>query len=207
VFAATLYVAVPLPAPDAVPVIVTQLSVLTAVHEHPAGAVIVIVPVPPATANASPPGYTLYVHVCVTARLNVALAVPPALSVTCAVKLYEPTVVGVPLSAPPLESVSPAGSAPPVTAHVYGGVPPVAVKFCEYATPGVPPGSVVEVVIVGGAVASTVSSTHPLTIFPSPSDTWTLKRNVPSAVGVPDRTPALESVSPPGTSLPDMVHV
>jgi hypothetical protein len=76
-----------LPEPDAVPVIVTQLNVLSAVHWHPTGAVIVIVPAPPATANASPPGYTLYVHVCVTARLNVALAASPALSVTCTVKL------------------------------------------------------------------------------------------------------------------------
>jgi hypothetical protein len=90
---------------------------------------------------------------------------------------------------------------------VYGGVPPVALKLCEYATPGVPPGSVVEVVIVGGAVASTSSSTHPLTTFPSLSATWTLKRKVPSAVGVPDSTPALESANPPGASLPVMVHV
>jgi len=134
------------------------------------------VPEPPATTNASPPGYTLYVHVCVTARVNVALAVPPALSVTCAVKLYDPTVVGVPVSAPALESASPGGSGPVVTDHVYGGVPPVALKLWEYATPGVPPGSVVEVVIVGGAVASTDSSTHPLSTFPSASATWTLKR-------------------------------
>jgi hypothetical protein len=206
-FAATLYVTVPLPAPDAVPVTVTQLSALTAVHEHPTGAVIAIVPVPPATANASPPGYRLYVHVCVTTRLNVAVTAAPALSVTCAVKVYGPTVVGVPLSAPARESVSPGGSAPPVTDHVYGGLPPVAVKLCEYATPAVPPGSVVEVVIVGGAVDSTASSTHPLTRFPSPSATWTLKRKVPSVVGVPDSTPAPESVNPAGPSLPDMVHV
>jgi hypothetical protein len=57
VFAIAWYVTVPLPEPDAGPVIVTQLSALVAVQEHPAGAVMVIVPDPPATGNASPPGY------------------------------------------------------------------------------------------------------------------------------------------------------
>ena len=42
-----------------------------------------------------------------------------------------PAVVGVPLSTPAVESVSPAGNVPLVTANEYGEVPPVALKLCE----------------------------------------------------------------------------
>ena len=47
VFAATLTVVVPLPDPLAPAVTVIQASLLTAVHEQPAAAVVVIVAVPP----------------------------------------------------------------------------------------------------------------------------------------------------------------
>jgi hypothetical protein len=53
--------------------------------------------------------------------------------------------VGVPLRKPELESVSPAGT--PGDEKVYGGVPPAAMKFSEYAVDVVPEGSVVDVVI------------------------------------------------------------
>lgn len=51
-------------------------------------------------------------------------------SVTFAVKLYVPAVVGVPVRAPLVASVSPAGSAPALTDHVYGPVPPVTPRVC-----------------------------------------------------------------------------
>lgn len=48
VFAATLNATVPLPDPVAVPVIVIQLTLLTAVHGHPPEAATVNEPLPPA---------------------------------------------------------------------------------------------------------------------------------------------------------------
>ena len=54
-----------------------------------------------------------------TVKLNALVAVAAALSVTCAVKLDVPTVVGVPVSAPVAAfNIKPAGNAPAVTVHV-----------------------------------------------------------------------------------------
>ena len=47
---------------------------------------------------------------------------------TLAVKLNVPDAVGVPASAPLVESVIPAGKLPPATVHTYAGVPPVAAR-------------------------------------------------------------------------------
>ena len=49
-------------------------------------------------------------------------------SLTWAVKLYCPAVVGVPPSVPVEPSVTPGGKPPEVTLQLYGGVPPVAVS-------------------------------------------------------------------------------
>lgn len=51
VFAAMLRLTVPLPEPLAPPVTVIQDALLPAVHEHPAGAVTLTVPVPPAAGS------------------------------------------------------------------------------------------------------------------------------------------------------------
>ena len=61
---------------------------------------------------------------------SAALIEAELLSVTLMVKLEDPAVVGVPEIVPP-ERVRPAGSDPPATDHIYGGVPPVAVSACE----------------------------------------------------------------------------
>ena len=53
------------------------------------------------------------------------------LSVTRTVKLLVPAVPGVPDIVPPAARVSPDGSVPLATDHVYGGVPPVATRACE----------------------------------------------------------------------------
>ena len=55
-FAATLNVTVPLPDPLAPPVIVIQLSLVDAVHAHPAPLVTVNDPVPPPAATDSETG-------------------------------------------------------------------------------------------------------------------------------------------------------
>ena len=55
------------------------------------------------------------------------LADADALSVTLTVKLTDPAAVGVP-EIVPAERVSPAGSDPLASDHVYGGDPPVALR-------------------------------------------------------------------------------
>src|SRR3954453_1748097 len=63
--------------------------------------------------------------------LNEAEPVQVFASVAVTVKVNEPVVVGVPLMAPPLESARPGGNVPAaeVTAKLYAGVPPLAVKL------------------------------------------------------------------------------
>ena len=62
--------------------------------------------------------------------------VAPRLSVAVIVKLNEPDDVGVPVIAPvDVFNDSPVGSAPALTAYVYGAVPPEAVIVWLYATP------------------------------------------------------------------------
>ena len=58
---------------------------------------------------------------------NAAVADTDALSVTLIVKLDDAAAVGVPEIVPP-ERLNPAGSDPAETDHVYGGVPPVALR-------------------------------------------------------------------------------
>ena len=81
--------------------------------------------------------------VCVTATVGEAITrvsacvplngapVPVEESVALTEKLKLPAAVGVPERTPLLVKVTPAGSAPVVTAYVYGDVPPLAVIVCE----------------------------------------------------------------------------
>ena len=61
---------------------------------------------------------------------SAAVAEADALSVTRTVKLLDPAVPGVPDIVPPAARLSPAGSDPLATDHVYGGVPPEAPSAC-----------------------------------------------------------------------------
>ena len=63
------------------------------------------------------------------------------LSVTWTVNVNVPDAPAVP-AIMPVEGLSDssAGSEPKATDHEYGGVPPVAVNVCEYASPGEPGG-------------------------------------------------------------------
>jgi hypothetical protein len=68
-----------------------------------------------------------------TVMLSARVAVCPAASLSWTVKLDDPAAAGVPLIVPELESVSPAGSDPALTVHVYGCVPPLPNNVSEYA--------------------------------------------------------------------------
>jgi hypothetical protein len=75
----------------------------------------------------------------VTERL--AVAMPLALSATCAKKLVVPAVVGVPEITPVLAAnVNPGGKMPELMLHVYGAVPLVAARVAEYPAPVIAPG-------------------------------------------------------------------
>jgi hypothetical protein len=62
---------------------------------------------------------------------SAAVAEADALSVTRTVKLLDPAVPGVPDIVPPAARLSPAGTDPLATDHVYDGVPPEAPSACE----------------------------------------------------------------------------
>jgi hypothetical protein len=64
-------------------------------------------------------------------RVRAAVADLDELSVTFTVKLAVPAALGVPDIVPPAVRVSPAGSDLVATDHVYGVVPPVALRDCE----------------------------------------------------------------------------
>ena len=86
-------------------------------------------------APVVPLGSVLGASVTTTAALIAGLydrtPLTPFASVAVISKLLLPVALGVPLSTPVLDSVSPAGSDPLVTAKVYGPVPPDAVSVCE----------------------------------------------------------------------------
>src|SRR5262245_11166559 len=118
------------------------------------------------------------------------------LSVTRIVKLNEPSAVGVPLSIPPDETVSPCGNEPEDSDQVYGAIPPVAVKVCEYAAPTLAVGSVDTVVIDTGVITVRLNIFCALWEVALLSVTRIVKLNEPSAVGVPPITPPDERLIP-----------
>src|SRR5437867_128668 len=130
-----------------------------------------------------------------------------ALSLTWTLKLAVVAVVGIPLITP-ADSDKPAGKVAGATDHVYGGVPPVAVNVCEYATPTVPAGSGDVVVITsdGGAAGLIVIDSEFEMVCEALSLTWTLKLAVVAAVGIPLITPA-DSDKPAARRSSDPDHV
>jgi hypothetical protein len=88
--------------------------------------------------------------------------------------------------------------------QVYGGVPPLAARLCEYAVLISPPGN--DVVVTVGAVAmlierACVADTETLSV------TFTVKLAVPDADGVPLIWPAALSVKPVGSVPAEMDQV
>src|SRR5215470_9129944 len=124
-------------------------------------------------------------------------------SVTCTVKFVVPEAVGVALFTQ-VEALMarPAGSEPTEIDHVYGVVPPVAVKVCEYATPCWPFDNE-PVVIASPAAAIVIESALVFeTVGDSESVTCTVKFVVPVPVGVPLMTPVEALMAKPAGSEP-----
>ncbi len=114
----------------------------------------------------------------------------------------EPVVVGVPDSTPAGLNVNPAGSTPLVTANVNGAVPALGLKVRLYGFPTEPSGIAAGCTAIAGHTRSTTRLKARLPGQSLASCTATVNGKVPAAVGVPDRTPAGDSVKP-GGSVPD----
>jgi hypothetical protein len=114
------------------------------------------------------------------------------------VKLNEPSAVGVPLSVPLDERLSPPGKEPEANDHVYGDVPPVAVNVWEYDVPKVPGGSGELVMIDSGTTIVRMKTFCEFCGLALLSVTRIVKLNDPAAVGVPLNVPPDERLNPPG---------
>ena len=81
---------------------------------------------------------------------------------------------------------------------MYGAVPPLATRLELYDTPTSP----VVAAAHASAGADATAMPHPLAVAEAPfaSTTFAVKLNVPAVVGVPDKSPAEESVNPPGNA-------
>jgi hypothetical protein len=64
----------------------------------------------------------------ISEKLAVCVCAGDPLSVTVIAKFDVPLAAGVPEMTPPLESVNPDGKPPEAIAHVYPGVPPLALN-------------------------------------------------------------------------------
>ena len=110
---------------------------------------------------------------------------------------------------PVTDRLSPAGSVPEASDHVYAGVPPVAVKVWEYALPTTPAGSgdAVEITSAGlsGLIVKLKDFSAIWTINPL-SVALTVKLKDPAEVGVPLSTPLAERLSPPGRAPATSAH-
>ena len=139
-----------------------------------------------------------------TVMVNGFVAVWPP-SVTLTVNVNAPGAVGVPPSEPAdAFSVIPPGSVPVEIDQVNVPFPPAATSGWLYAVPTVPLSSVA-VVMVNAAV--TVMVNDAVVVRPAASAAWSVKLNVPAAVGVPVRLPAAElSVSPVGNEPVETDH-
>ena len=117
-------------------------------------------------------------------------------SVTFTVKFEVPIAVGVPLSAPAEESDIPAGRDPADTVKTNGASPPEVLMLALYGVPIVPAASVD--VVIESVAAFTVSVNCREAFCAEPSATCAVKAKLPTTVGVPERTPPEESVTPAG---------
>ena len=61
--------------------------------------------------------------------------------------------------------------------------------------------------MIDSLAAAIVTCSAAVALFDAPSVTFAVKLNVPAAVGVPDSTPPVDSVNPPGTLPALTVHV
>ena len=109
-------------------------------------------------------------------------------SATCTRRIEVPATVGFPERAPFVASFRPGGSEPVTTDQVSAPLPPLAFSVVlVMALPGVPFGSEVVRTVIGAIVM--VNWRVAMFFGTLPSATWTVKVEVPAAVGVPDRAP------------------
>jgi hypothetical protein len=127
-------------------------------------------------------------------------ALAPFESVTVALTVYEPLVLGVPLICPDVLNVRPGGT--PVAFHVTGDAPPEAARLAEYNAPTVPLGREGVVIERAGEIVMVYDCDA---VAPFASRTVTTMVGVPAVAGVPPSTPAVLRVRPAGT--PVAVHV
>ena len=107
-------------------------------------------------------------------------AVAPALSVTRAVNVNMPAVVGTPLRRPDGNKVRPGGRVPASSAQRSGGTPPVAWRFSTYdreTAPGASAAVAIEIEVLAITIVSAFVS------LPVESVARTVKLNDPEAVG------------------------
>ena len=93
-----------------------------------------------------------------TVIVNVSVSVWPIASVAVTVNVAELAVVGVPVIVPAPDIAMPAGSEPPVTANVYGVLPPVAAICPVNGTPTSASGSVCAVTTTFVAAVTVIDS-------------------------------------------------
>jgi hypothetical protein len=107
---------------------------------------------------------------------------------------------------PALEIANPAGRLPALTDHVYPGVPPLALIVVLYELPVCAAPRLVDVIVNVLAAALTVidSCADAVCAGDALSFAATVNVAVPLAVGVPEITPPLDSVSPAG-KLPEAI--
>ena len=93
----------------------------------------------------------------------------------------------------------PAGSAPAISDHVYGDVPPAAASVFEYAVETVPSASAAVEIDSGTGAAAIVTENVLVTVCAAVSEACSVTEVVPAAVGVPEMTPVeVLSVRPAG---------
>lgn len=134
-----------------------------------------------------------------TLSVSLTFPVQPLESVAVTVIGKLPACVGVPLRTPAAK-VMPVGKAP-FSENVTVPTPPVCANVtAEYAAPTVPLASVLGVTVIAAHPAAIVSVYAWLPVSPIESVTVIVKGNVPVWVGVPESTPAEESVRPDGSA-------
>jgi hypothetical protein len=176
-------------------------------------------PVPPLAANVAeyavptaPFGRLIVVTVSgftTTIEKLPLVPVSPDASVAFTVTMLVPAAIGVPVIAPALDKLNPAGNVPLPNTYVSVPAPPVAATVAAYAVPTVPPANVVVENTIAGAAAIAIENVAVAVSAGDPvSVNVTVKLGLPAAVGVPVIAPVEPLRLSPAGNAPDVtVHV
>src|SRR5579864_6631051 len=131
-------------------------------------------------------------------------------SLTWAVKVNGPAVVGVPEITPVAVSrTKPEGRLPEMIENEYGGTPPPATNCEEYGTPTIPVVLETHAKVIGGGGVMTIAQDWvavPVAELPEESTTWDVNKKVPAWVGVPVIAPVEELRVRPLGSAPETIE-